>query len=194
MILPSHAWGLRSTWGPMSKLSWFKHYNTAHEGISIATLWHTNDTETIAFYWTILEMISRWEEEESRGEIVINLATFKAKLGMNSQRSRKLLAKISQTFKVKVDKISEESYKLSVPNWLELQETRGGKRLAKNEQSPGEERREKREERREIQIREKEKEKKILVNEVVRVNDTADNFPSIEAFRMAKEKNLGKGF
>ena len=118
-------------------LTWFKHYNTAHEGKTICELWASHDSELIAFYWTILEMVSRWEDENERGVLVVKLSTLKMKLGMNSQRSSKLLAKISSTFKIEVKEISEETYKLSVPNWLELQETRGGKNKANFVQSAG---------------------------------------------------------
>ncbi len=119
----------------MAKNSWFKHYNTAHEGQTMSELWAENDTETIAFYWTILELVSRWESEDSRGDLEMKLSIFRMKLGMKSQRSRKLLAKISQRFKIDLEWISDKSFKLSIPNWLELQETRGGKREAKKSQS-----------------------------------------------------------
>jgi hypothetical protein len=66
---------------------------------------------------------------------------------MNRQRSIKLLLQIHQTFKIEVKQISDESYELFSPNWLKLQETRGGKRQAKTEQKMQkiEDRREKRE-------------------------------------------------
>lgn len=130
----------------MSKLQWFKHYNTAHEGQTIAQLWsEPGGGEVIAFYWTVLEMVSRFEDPERRGTWTANLSIFKSKLGMNRQKSSKLLRKISETFQIKVLWNSEESFEVFVPKWLELQETRGGKREAKIEQNTG--RREKREER-----------------------------------------------
>jgi heme-degrading monooxygenase HmoA len=132
----------------MSRLRWFKHYNDAHEGQTIAQLWaEPGGGEVVGFYWTILEMVSRWEDQEKRGSWCANLSIFKSKLGMNRQKSRKLLQKISETFQMKVFWKSDESFELFVPKWLELQETRGGKREAKIEQSAG--RREKREGRRE---------------------------------------------
>lgn len=132
----------------MSKLRWFKHYNDAHEGQTIAQLWaEPGGGEVIGFYWTVLEMVSRWEDQEKRGTWCANLSIFRSKLGMNRQKSRKLLRKIVETFHVEISWKSEESFELSIPKWLELQETRGGKREAKFEQKPG--RREKREGRRE---------------------------------------------
>lgn len=120
-----------------SKNSWFKHYNTSFDGRTMTALWASKDSELIAFYWALLEMVSRWESEESRGEVVLELATLRSKLSMNAQRSRKLLSKIVQTFEIKVEWISEESFKVSLPNWLELQERRGGKRESLDEQKTG---------------------------------------------------------
>jgi hypothetical protein len=117
-------------------MSWFKHYNLAHEGQTIAQLWAENDTECIAFYWTVLEMISRWEDPENRGTWTGNLSIFRSKLGMKKQRSYRNLTKISDRFCLALSWISDESFQLSVPKWLELQENRGGKNLAKNEQNP----------------------------------------------------------
>lgn len=119
----------------MSKNTWFKHYNEAHEGQTISELWAENDVEAIAFYWTLLEMVSRWEDENNRGTWSGKLSIFRSKLCMKSQRSRKLLLKISQRFQLNLEWISDESFKLSIPKWLELQENRGGKNQAKKEQN-----------------------------------------------------------
>lgn len=127
------------------KNKWFKHYNTAHEGQTISELWAENDHETIAFYWTLLELVSRFEDPEKRGFWSANLSIFRSKLGMKSQRSRKLLSKIAQRFRIELTWKSDQSFELLVPNFLELQETRGGKRRAKKEQNT--ERSKKREER-----------------------------------------------
>lgn len=114
-----------------SKLPWFKHYNTSHEGQSLSELWAKKDFETIAFYWSLLEMVSRYEDLNERGKWSSQLSIFKLKLNLNSQRSRKLLVQISQTFQVKVEWKSDESFTVFIPNWLKLQETRGGKNLPK---------------------------------------------------------------
>jgi hypothetical protein len=115
---------------------WFKHYNTAHEGQTISELWAENDHEAIAFYWTVLEMVSRWESEDRRGFWAANISIFRSKLGMKSQRSTKLLSKIAQRFQLNLEWISDQSFQLLIPNWLELQENRGGKTQAKTEQKP----------------------------------------------------------
>lgn len=116
--------------------TWFKHYNTAHEGQTMANLWAQNKTEQIAFYWTLLEIVSRWEDYDERGKIKLTLAIFRLKLNMKSTRSRRLLNEISDTFGLNLTWISDESFELLVPNWLIFQETRGGKRDAKAEQTP----------------------------------------------------------
>lgn len=134
--LEATPWGLFLFWGLMS-LHWFKHYNTAFDGQTISELWAENDTETIAFYWTVLEMVSRWESPDKRGYWEGNLSIFWSRLRMKSQRSRKLLTKIAQRFNLALSFHSDQSFQLYVPNWLELQETRGGKKIAKNEQSAG---------------------------------------------------------
>lgn len=131
---------------------WFKHYNNAHQGQTIATLWAENDTECIAFYWTLLEIVSQWESDERRGEVELNLAIFKSKLGMNSQRSRKLLVKIAETFKINLEWNSDKSFKLFIPNWLELQENRGGKRVSKKDQKNSKNGQKKEERRKNIDI------------------------------------------
>jgi len=121
----------------MKKNKWFKHYNSSHQGQTILELWNQkNGPEAIAFYWTILEFVSLYEEEEKRGFWEGNLSIFKAKLGMNRQRSRKLLEKIGETFEIEISWKSSESFQLFIPKWLELQELRGGKREAKKEQNP----------------------------------------------------------
>jgi len=148
--------------------SWFKHYNNAHEGQSIFNLWASNQPEVIAFYWTLLELVSRWELEESRGELQLNLSTLRAKLGMNSQRSKKLLLKIEETFKIEVLWINEESFRVSIPNWLELQERRGGKRESKFHQSSTETG---------IEERGKKKEERIQSNDVFDFESVYQHYP-----------------
>lgn len=136
----------------MAKNEWFKHYNDAHDGQTFIELWADKDFETIAFYWAFLEMISRFEDEENRGVWTGKLSIFKAKLNLNSTRSRKLLNRISTTFEVKLEWNSTESFTVFVPNWLKLQENRGGKREAKKDQKTTD-RRSKIEERRNKELR-----------------------------------------
>lgn len=114
-------------------MQWFKHNTDSHERDTMIQLWAAKDFELIAFYWTLLEMIGKYGEQEERlGNWTVNLATFKLKLGMNAQRSAKLLLKIGQTFKIEVNQISSKSYKLFAHNMLEIKENRGGKNEQKN--------------------------------------------------------------
>ena len=83
----------------MNKNKWFKHWNNAHQGQTIQQLWsERGGPEVIAFYWTILEMVSLYEAEPGSGLWEANLSFFKSKLGMNRNRSYKLLCKIGETF------------------------------------------------------------------------------------------------
>lgn len=113
---------------------YFKHSNTANEGQTLTTLWAENDTELIAFFWFILESVSRFETEEKRGFWAGNLSYFKVKLGMKSQRSYRLLTKISERFQIDLEWISDQSFQLYVRNWLEFQPSWGGKRASRSVQ------------------------------------------------------------
>ena len=119
-------------------MDWFKHYNTASDGASMELLWAAKDYETIAFYWFVLETVSKFEKDESRGKCVVSFAYFKRKLGWNFQRTYRVLTKFRQSFEVSFEVCSEKKLiELSIHNWLKLQENRGGKRLAKTLQNTG---------------------------------------------------------
>lgn len=138
-------------------LDWFKHYNTASDGHSLQQLISEKDYESIAIYWWILEQLSKFEdrnEVESSGKITLKFSYFKMKLGQNRQRITKVLLKIAQTFKIEVLINFDESVTVFVPKWLELQETRGGKREAKIQQSFSKEGTEVRDKSKEIRIKE----------------------------------------
>lgn len=133
-------------------------------------------------------MISKWEDQENRGYWSGNLTIFRTKLGLKSQRSRKLLTKISQRFKLDLSWISPQSFQLYLPNWQKLQETRGGKREAKNVEVAGEGRREK--------IRSKEVEKKEKEINILR-GGSKDPTPASQirsCFLEAYQKEFGKEY
>jgi hypothetical protein len=88
-------------------------------------LWADGEGELIGFYWTLLEMIAKYGEQyENLGKWTVNLTTFKLKLGMNSQRSRKLLLKIGQTFEIEVEQKSEQTYQLFARNMTKILDSR----------------------------------------------------------------------
>lgn len=127
-----------------NKNSWFKHYNTSSEGQSFELLWAEQDYEAIAFFWWLLEQVSKFESESDRGTCVLSYRILKRKLGWNHSRSARVLSKIGSSFQVKIEPQSDpDLFKVFVPKWSELQENRGGKRDAKPEQKP--DRRKKRE-------------------------------------------------
>lgn len=102
----------------------------------MTNLWAKKDYETIAFWWKILEYVSKWEKPEKRGSVTISWALLKRDLGWNRQRSTKVLLKIAQSFKIEVKPIFDESVELFIPNWLDLQETRGSKTGLKKVEKP----------------------------------------------------------
>jgi hypothetical protein len=128
------------------KYPWFKHYNNASDGMSLDSLWAENDFEAIAFYWRILELVSQYESQERRGVIEINLSLISKKTGWKSQRLIRLLSKIAQRSLIDLETISEQSYRISIPKWLQFQENKKNPQ-AESEQS-ARPRRKKKEERR----------------------------------------------
>lgn len=111
-----------------NKNRWFKHYNNAHEDQKLVQLWAERKYEVIAFYWFVLELVSKYEDHNNRGVLVGRLSLFKHHLGMNSNKSLRLLRQICTTFELVLTEKLDKSFELSIPNWLKLQETRGGKR------------------------------------------------------------------
>ena len=126
---------------------WFKHYNTASQGHSLSLLWASSDTEAIALWWLLLELISRWEDCYARGTVALSYPLLERETGWKRSKCRRVLARISSVAEVAISEINETTFAFTVPNWLELQETRGGKRVSKKEQKPEREEREEREER-----------------------------------------------
>lgn len=122
-------------------LSWFKHYNTAHEGLTLRTLWDQEQFEAYGLFWILLELISRFEEEKSSGRLKIPMASLQRVTGWNLQRLTRVLTKIGETSSevqgIQVRLNLDQTCELFVPKWSKLQETRGGKRLAKKEQKVG---------------------------------------------------------
>ena len=114
---------------------WFKHFNDASDGETLQNLWAQKDYRLIAFYWFILETVSKFEKEDRRGYCEVSLSYFKMKLNINSSTSTQLLLRIHSTFKIEVKQISSKSYSILVHNWLKIQENRGGKKRTKNDQS-----------------------------------------------------------
>ena len=72
--------------------------------------------------------------EENRGKVTLNFSYFKRKLGLNLQRTERVLLKIAKTFNLEITINLDKTVEVFVPKWLELQENRGGKREAKPEQ------------------------------------------------------------
>jgi hypothetical protein len=120
---------------------WFKHYNIASQGNSLRLLWDSGDYETYGAWWRLLELVSLWESDDARGRVTISLPLLRREWGWNAQKLVRVLGKIGGNFGVKfVPKEFDRTYvgtiEVLIPKWLELQETRGGKRNAKKDQKP----------------------------------------------------------
>ena len=110
-----------------NKNQWFKHYNNASEGASCQALIADKDFETLYIYWWLLEQISKLETYETRGKVTLNFSYFKMKLGLNLQRTTRVLLKIGKTFELKVVINLDQTVEVSSPKWLKLQENRNPK-------------------------------------------------------------------
>jgi hypothetical protein len=143
-------------------LRWFKHYNTASDGNSFLLLISEKDFESAFIYWWLLEQVSKFEDTENpenRGKITLNFAYFKRELGLNLQRTQRVLQKIAKTFNLEIQVNLDQTIEVFVPKWLELQENRGGKRFTKDYQKNSKTALEVRSKNKEIRIESKEKEK-----------------------------------
>lgn len=123
-------------------LPWFKHYNTASQGNTLRFLWDGGHYDAIAFWWLLLELVSRWEHPEKRGKITVSWKLLARETGWLVPRVKRVLGQVmtasctnsSSTQHMTLVPVGDELIQLMVPNWLELQENRGGKNSAKNEQ------------------------------------------------------------
>jgi hypothetical protein len=134
----------------MSKLTWFKHYNTASSGLTLRSLWDSKHYEAFALYWLVLEMVSRWESSDERGKLTVPLSVLSRETGWKQDKLvRELLRLQSDSLSIVFHdqdttntSRKTKSVTILISKWLELQEHRGGKRFTKTNQTliktPGE--------------------------------------------------------
>lgn len=148
------------------KNSWFKHYNDSSDGLSIRNAWANRDYDVVAYFWLILELISKYENREicagyiSISPLVLCRITHTNERGLKTVLTKvrtyfgdnlivtwsKLVPNMAETIPPCFAKDSDQFVQFFCRNWLELQENRGGKRTSKSNQKH--DRREKREVRR----------------------------------------------
>lgn len=113
----------------MSNLNWFKHYNTASESGSIECLLANGDHEAVACYWILLEIISRFEDQDNRGKIDIPVKVLAKRWFMSCPKVERILARLMLNMRSTLDCTLSESWpkvaSITVRNWLELQQTKG---------------------------------------------------------------------
>lgn len=142
------------------KNAWFKHYNNATQGHTLSVLWANGDTEAIAMFWLILELVSRFESTESRGEMTVSWNTIGRETNWKPTKCRRVLSRISPVSKIEITEKPDGYVSFLVPNWSKLQENRGVKKsLKKVNKSDRGERREDRGE--SIDIKSEEKREKV---------------------------------
>lgn len=141
----------------VSKNKWFKHYNSASQGATLRSLWDAGDYEAYGLFWQLLELVSRFEDHEERGKITISWSVISRETGWKPSKCVRVLSRICSVSKIEMEEKPEGNVSFLVPNWLELQENRGGKRLPKKVQSLTDVRCKIEDER--CKIKEKEKEK-----------------------------------
>lgn len=120
---------------------WFKHFNTASQGHTLSTLWANNDTEAIALFWLLLELVSRFEDRDSedgkRGEITISWSVLARETNWKPSKCRRVLARIAPISKIEISEKQEGYVSFLIPNWLEFQENRGQKKSKKSGKTTG---------------------------------------------------------
>lgn len=122
-------------------LPWFKHYNNAHEGQLIGDLLAQKEYDAVALFYILMELISRFEDPETRGRASIPLDRIARAMNMKPSRTDRLLTRISLVSRsdliCETDEKQPRNRVFLMRNWLKFQETRGGKREAKSEQKRG---------------------------------------------------------
>jgi hypothetical protein len=120
-------------------LSWFKHYNTAHEGQLIGDLIITGQHDAALLVYVIMELISRFEDETNRGRASVPIERIARAMNMKPSKIDRLLGHISAVSRsdlvCEMDEERPRNRVFLMRNWLKFQETRGGKRQSKSEQN-----------------------------------------------------------
>lgn len=108
-----------------NKNYYFKHINTASQGASLRSLWDAKDYEAYGLWWIILEMVSRFEKYEKRGEITVSWSFLARETGWNRAKVRRVLLRNALKTEIVLTEELNDSVSIFVPNWLEFQEKRG---------------------------------------------------------------------
>jgi hypothetical protein len=104
---------------------WFKHYNDASKGLTIGTLLSQGDHEAVCVFWILLELLSRFEDQNRSGFINLKLSFIGRETNMKPTKARRVLARISAVSPEWNWSFSAEECSFLVPNWLKLQGTPG---------------------------------------------------------------------
>jgi hypothetical protein len=160
-----------------SPMRWFKHYSDASDGLSLKTLWSNKDYEAIAVFWRLLELLSKHNSND--GVLTANWSFLSRETGMKPTKCRRVLARISAVSLVRYEHETDEIQPFLVPKWPEFQETRGKKKVKSFAKVPGEDRREKIEDRyKNIYTKDE--------GEISKGTDSANQVPTKKILRVSK--------
>ena len=185
----------------MAKNSWFKHYNTAHEGQLIGDLISNGNHEAALLVYVIMEFISRFEDEENRGCASVPINRIARAMNMKPSKIERLLGDISAVSRsdlvCETDEKQPRNRRFLMRKWLKLQENRGGKKEAKKEQNIDRSKKEEvRSKKEEVRSKIENKEKELRGSEGVEVSTSHRsenlNFEIWKAYSSEYEKRWGK--
>lgn len=128
------------------RLPWFKHYANAGQGETLQLIKDKLGFEGVGFYWSVLELVARYEDRDNApGRCTISWRMLERE-SSNTIRKVSLIRLLSIAAPLanwRCSAPNDDLIEIHIPNWLEFQETRGGKRIAKKTKVEGEGRREK---------------------------------------------------
>lgn len=114
---------------------YFKHFNNASQGHTLSTLWANGDTEAIALFWLLLELVSRFEDPEkgndARGKITISWSVLARETKWSRPKCRRTLLRIVPISEIEMTEHENGYVSFSIRNWMNFQENRGGKKEQK---------------------------------------------------------------
>ena len=162
-------------------MKWFKHWSDASDNLALKTLWASKDYEAIAVFWRLCELVARHGTED--GILNTNWSFLSRETGMKPTKCRRVLARISLVSLVRYERETDEIQPFLVCNWLKSQKTVVQKNSKKTEKMPGEDRREKIEDRsKNIYTKDE--------SEISKGTDSANQMPIEKSFK--NKKSVGK--
>lgn len=115
----------------MKKYPWFKHWNDDSHNLGLVQLWDEHNLEAVAIYFKLCQIVSRYEQHDARGQLVLSWATYCRETRTKPPRSSRLLSDCVRVGLVRCSDANETQFKLEIVNWLKSQEVRDSKNIHK---------------------------------------------------------------